>query len=133
MALSKLALVGVAFALTVGPASAQPALPQTCAAADVALAASIDRNGKAAPSNSESTDLWLGKGAGLAHQRAEAVKDATAQTRLTNLAHFCIGDLVAAERYGEAIREAAHFGMLEEADRIARIATALQASSPPAK
>jgi hypothetical protein len=89
--------------------------PQSCAAADKARDEYMVRIAK--PSNA---DFWLNYS--MADVRASRMlREQQSKDQMDQLAKLCLGDLVASQEYDLAVSKAAHFGMLEEAERIARI------------
>jgi hypothetical protein len=61
---------------------------------------------------------------------SRTAREALDKKEMDQLAMLCLGDLTADRRYDLALAKAAHFGMLDEAERIARI-RALSASGAP--
>ncbi|MDP3635154.1 hypothetical protein [Phenylobacterium sp.] len=98
-------------------ASAAPAAiePESCTAAEKARVEYMARIAK--PS---SADFWLNYS--MADVRTSRVlREQQSKEQMDQLSKLCLGDLVSAKQYDLGVAKAAHFGMLEEAERIARI------------
>jgi hypothetical protein len=65
-------------------------------------------------------------------EASAATREETSRTQIAQLARMCVGDLAGDSRYDDAIHEAVRFGLLDEAERLAKIAAALKATPPPA-
>lgn len=52
---------------------------------------------------------------------SRALREQQSKEQMDQLSKLCLGDLVSAKQYDLGVAKAAHFGMLEEAERIARI------------
>lgn len=112
--------------LIVGPVAAATPDPASCDSATKAKTAYLKRAGHP---GATLADHLLG-GDDLEWNASQ--RESAAEAQMNTLARMCIGDLVADHRFDDAASEALRFGLVKDAEALARAVAKLHAQPPPA-